>query len=59
MKKITKIAAGAIAFGAVAIGLVGCSTEADTVSYNLSQEAEDFQIDLKISGGDDSDDEEK
>lgn len=36
----------ALAFAGVAIGtaLTGCSTDADTTSYNLSQEAEQFKI---------------
>lgn len=28
----------------MAIGLVGCETQADRVSYNLSQEADNFNV---------------
>lgn len=48
LNKIAKTLAGLALLGVAAAGLVACSTEADTVSYNLSQEAEDFQIDRRI-----------
>lgn len=47
MKRSTKVTALAVA-GLSVLGLAGCSTEADTTSYNLSQEAEKFQIDRRI-----------
>ena len=42
-----KIAIASLAVSA-ALALTGCSTQADTVSYNLSQEAEKFQIQRRI-----------
>lgn len=42
------LAAGIV--GTVAmIGLTGCTTDADTASYNLSQEAEQFNIERRIT----------
>lgn len=43
MKTRIKIAALALA-GAAALTLAGCTTQADTVSHNLSQDAEAFKI---------------
>ena len=48
MRKASKIAALSLAGGLAVLGLAGCSTEADTTSYNLSQEAEKFQLDRRI-----------
>jgi len=48
MNKVTKIAAGAIAFAAVAVGLAGCSSQSDTASYNLSKDADSFEINRKV-----------
>lgn len=42
-----KIFAGAVALVA-ALTMVGCSSEADMTSNNLSKEAENFQIDRRI-----------
>jgi hypothetical protein len=44
MNKITKPILAVGAAGALALGLVGCGTQADTVNYNLSQDAEAFKI---------------
>lgn len=44
MKKIVAIALAAVA----AIGLAGCSAESDTASYNLSKDADSFEITRKV-----------
>lgn len=41
------IAAGATMLGVVA--LAGCSTQASTVSDNLSKEADEFKVDRRIT----------
>ncbi|GAA5198756.1 hypothetical protein [Microbacterium jejuense] len=46
MKHAKKIAAAGAVVAALA--LAGCSTQADTVSYNLSQDAEKFEIERRI-----------
>jgi hypothetical protein len=37
-----------VLFIAVVFGLVSCSSEADTVSYNVSKDADNFKIDRRI-----------
>lgn len=49
MKKHSKIIAGVLAMGALAAILTGCSSDADTASYNLSQEAEQFRVTRHIT----------
>lgn len=44
-----KIVALGLAGLVVVTGLVGCSTDADTVAYNLSQDAEYFKVDRRIT----------
>lgn len=46
MKKT--IAASALALGAV-LAVTGCSSDADNASYNLSKEAEQFNIERRIT----------
>ena len=46
MKKITKTI---IALGAAALILTGCTSDADTASYNLSQAAEQFEIERRVT----------
>jgi uncharacterized lipoprotein NlpE involved in copper resistance len=41
---IKKLLAASLAATAATISLTGCATQADGVSYNLSQEAEKFQV---------------
>lgn len=48
MKTITKIAAGIIAAGMLTIGLVGCESDADKTSRNISTAAEQFEVQRKI-----------
>ena len=43
-----KLIAATAAILAAAALLTGCSSSADTVSYNLSQEADDFKIDRRV-----------
>lgn len=43
MKKVLSIIAAIIIMSALCIGLTGCS-EAENVSYNLSQEADNFNV---------------
>lgn len=38
----------AVAVGAVALTLAGCSSSADTASYNLSQAAENFEVERRV-----------
>lgn len=45
MKTRTKIASLAIA----ALALTGCTTQADTINHNLSQDAESFKLTRKIT----------
>lgn len=45
MKK--KILTGLVAVSAIT-GLVGCSTEADTVSHNLSKSADSFEVQRRV-----------
>lgn len=47
MKNATKAFGAVLAVGAV-VGLAGCSSAADTTSYNLSQEAENFELNRRI-----------
>jgi hypothetical protein len=44
MKKTFVVALGAMAL----VGLVGCSTEADTVSYNISKSADSFEVQRRV-----------
>lgn len=45
MKKLI----AAIAFALAALGLAGCSTDADVASQNLSQDADNFKIPRRIT----------
>lgn len=47
MKLNRKIAALTLA-AVAALGLAGCSSDADTVSANLSKEADDFKVDRRV-----------
>lgn len=47
MKRSTKIAAVVIA-GASILGVVGCTSQSDTASYNLSKDADSFEINRKV-----------
>jgi len=42
----TKIIAGLLAVGA--LGLAGCSSDADTVSKNLSKDADNFEVTRRV-----------
>lgn len=44
MKKIIFVAGAAL----TALALSGCATDADTVSYNLSQSAEQFEVERRV-----------
>lgn len=44
MRKTTKMLAGVAAAAAAGLMLTGCTAEADTVSDNLSKEADSFQV---------------
>lgn len=50
MKIAMKISAVVLAGLTMATVLTGCSTDADTVAYNLSQDAEAFEIQRRITG---------
>ncbi|MFE7720230.1 hypothetical protein ACFU44_14450 [Nocardia rhizosphaerihabitans] len=43
-----KLVAAAVALSAGAIALTGCSSDADVVSKNLSQESDQFKIDRRV-----------
>jgi len=48
MRKLTKgILAGALAVAGIA-GLASCSSQSDTASYNLSKDADSFEITRKV-----------
>lgn len=47
MKKITKVLAGIATAGVLALG-AGCTSDADRVSYNIDQGAENFEIQRTI-----------
>lgn len=47
MKTSTKIAAVVIA-GASILGMAGCTSQSDTASYNLSKDADSFEINRKV-----------
>ncbi|UOE45964.1 hypothetical protein [Agromyces larvae] len=49
MKKTTALTLAATAAVATTLGLSGCTTDADTASYNLSQAAEQFEIERRIT----------
>lgn len=49
MEHIKKIIAGGLVAVLATIGLASCATDADTVSYNLSQQAEQFNIERRIT----------
>lgn len=44
-----KIIATIAAIGAAVLVLTGCTSDADTASYNLSQQAEQFEIERRIT----------
>lgn len=44
MKTFTKIAATAFIAATAAVSLTACSSESDTVSYNLSKDADNYKI---------------
>ena len=44
MKKFIGLIVALVALGIIAISLTGCSTEAERVSYNLSQQADNFNV---------------
>jgi len=48
MKRNIRIAAAVLAGGIALGGLTACSSDADQVSYNLSQEAEQFRVERQI-----------
>lgn len=49
MNKITKGIIGFAIAGVTVAGLSACTTDADTASYNLSQEAEQFNVNRRIT----------
>lgn len=49
MNRTRTVTAAAAALSVAALILTGCSNEADTVSYNLSQAADNFKIDRRIT----------
>jgi len=49
MKTRSKIVAAALGLGAaLSLALTGCSSEADTTSYNLSKDADNFKIERRV-----------
>lgn len=48
-KKITKILAAGIGLTMMSAMLVGCDTQADRVSYNISQQADNFNVIRQIT----------